>query len=124
MPNGNPRDRFFLSYPHDRFYWNGRERIRGTHFVIFSNRYIYIPCGGGQHGYARQMLGSGLCFLYVYYWHGAEYYIAVWILLNCIGISLEGVGSVISKIPVVKKLEVRQVYRSLGKSLYLKFEVR
>ena len=91
------------------------ERIRVTHFVIFSNRYIYIPCGGGQHGYARQLLGSGLCFLYVYYWHGAEYYIAVWILLNCIGISLEGVGSVISKIPVVKKLEVRQVYRPLDK---------
>ncbi|WAR18437.1 HHAT-like protein [Mya arenaria] len=71
----------------------------------FLKRYIYIPCGGSKEGFHRQVIGSLLCFMYIFYWHGAEYYILLFILLNYVGISLERIGSLLCTIPTFKHLE-------------------
>lgn len=59
----------------------------------FMKRYIFIPCGGSQHGFGYQLLGSVLCFLYVFYWHGAEYYLFLWCLINLFEVIFEQLGA-------------------------------
>lgn len=69
-------------------------------------RYIYVPCGGSREGFHKQVIGSLLCFMYIFYWHGAEVFILLFILLNYAGLVLEKIGSAICAIGVVKHLEV------------------
>ena len=91
----------------------------------FICRYIYVPCGGSRAGLHRQIIASLICFMYIFYWHGAEFYILMWIVLNYIGVSLEKVGSVLCSIPIVKYLEVNIFYITVESRYlelgYLKF---
>ncbi|KAL8560174.1 hypothetical protein ACOMHN_021669 [Nucella lapillus] len=68
----------------------------------FMTRYIFIPLGGSQAGLAYRLTGSILCFAFVYYWHGAEYYLFLWCVLNFVETSLEQVGGWLEKTDVVK----------------------
>ncbi|KAK3591607.1 hypothetical protein CHS0354_013790 [Potamilus streckersoni] len=75
----------------------------------FLKRYIYIPIGGSHAGRLRQFLGSVMCFLYIFYWHGAEHYIFLWTILNFLGVFLEVLGGIISELPVVKQFETEKL---------------
>ncbi|KAL3872849.1 hypothetical protein ACJMK2_036036 [Sinanodonta woodiana] len=75
----------------------------------FMKRYIYIPIGGSHAGRLRQFVGSVMCFLYIFYWHGAEYYIFLWTILNFAGVFLEVLGGIISESPLVKKFETEKL---------------
>ena len=59
----------------------------------FMKRYIFIPFGGSRAGLSRQILGSVLCFAYIFYWHGAEYYLFLWCVVNFVETGLEQVGA-------------------------------
>ncbi|KAK7107295.1 protein-cysteine N-palmitoyltransferase HHAT-like [Littorina saxatilis] len=70
----------------------------------FMKRYIFIPTGGSRAGLFRQVAGSVLCFAYVFYWHGAEYYLFLWCVLNFIETSLEQMGAWLEKTAIVKRV--------------------
>ncbi|XP_067681278.1 protein-cysteine N-palmitoyltransferase HHAT-like [Haliotis asinina] len=55
----------------------------------FLRNYIYIPLGGSQAGMLMRLLASMMCFLFIYVWHGEEYYLLLWSIANYIGCSLE-----------------------------------
>ena len=50
---------------------------------------IYIPVGGSQRGFLRQLLASMLCFSFVFFWHGVEVYLLYWALINWLGVVVE-----------------------------------
>ncbi|XP_045178562.2 protein-cysteine N-palmitoyltransferase HHAT-like [Mercenaria mercenaria] len=89
----------------------------------FLKRYIYVPCGGSQTGIRRQTIGSLLCFLYIFYWHGTEYDILLWVLLNFISVSLEKVGSVICSISIVKHIETDILSAAMVQRIHAFFSV-
>ena len=74
--------------------------------VYLFDRHIYVPLGGSQHGLMRQVLASFLCFVFIFLWHGAEFYLFVWTFLNYFGILLESMAAQVSAIPSVKAFEV------------------
>lgn len=43
-----------------------------------------------------RVFASLACFIFVFFWHGAEKYILVWTILNYLGIVLEGLGTSVS----------------------------
>ncbi|XP_013416439.1 protein-cysteine N-palmitoyltransferase HHAT [Lingula anatina] len=55
-------------------------------------RHIYIPLGGSRHGLFSQLLATAACFIFVYYWHGNEVYLAWWSILNFTGVVMEVIG--------------------------------
>ncbi|XP_076077671.1 protein-cysteine N-palmitoyltransferase HHAT-like isoform X1 [Mytilus galloprovincialis] len=63
----------------------------------FIKRYIYVPLGGSKGNTLQRLVCSASCFIFVFIWHGTEYYIFIWTLLNFIGISLEVFGSWVDK---------------------------
>lgn len=73
-------------------------------FVFF--RYIYIPLGGSRKGILRQLLGSAVCFAFIFWWHGAEWYLLYWCMANFVGICLETGGRLFSQLPRVVHWEV------------------
>ncbi|XP_017777846.1 PREDICTED: protein-cysteine N-palmitoyltransferase Rasp [Nicrophorus vespilloides] len=54
----------------------------------FLVKYIYIPTQYSQ-SYINKLFSSGLCFTFVYVWHGTQNYILIWTVLNFMGISVE-----------------------------------
>lgn len=80
-------------------------------FLFF--RYIYLPLGGSGANIIQKLLCSLGCFIFVYIWHGIEYYIFLWTLFNFIGISLETLGYWIDKQTAVCKFV----------SIYRKFKI-
>ncbi|XP_021353486.1 protein-cysteine N-palmitoyltransferase HHAT-like [Mizuhopecten yessoensis] len=82
----------------------------------FMKRYIYVPLGGSRSGMVRQFTGSVLCFTFVYYWHGSEYYAFLWTVFNFIGITLEALGGMLVQLPKIKDIQV-QIFYFLGKCL-------
>ncbi|KAK7463226.1 hypothetical protein BaRGS_00038211 [Batillaria attramentaria] len=70
----------------------------------FMKRYIFIPWGGSRAGFARQIQGSILCFVFVFYWHGAEYYLFLWCLFNFLEAILEQMGGLLEETAIVKRL--------------------
>lgn len=58
----------------------------------FLKRYIFIPAGGSRAGLLRQLSGSALCFAYIFHWHGGDFYLLLWCIVNYIETSLEHVG--------------------------------
>ncbi|XP_060577833.1 protein-cysteine N-palmitoyltransferase HHAT-like, partial [Ruditapes philippinarum] len=89
----------------------------------FLKRYIYVPCGGSQAGFLRQTLGSVLCFTYIFYWHGAEYYILLWILVNYMGIILEKIGSAICSIPYISHIEKNVLSAAMVQRIHSFFSI-
>ncbi|VDI61392.1 Hypothetical predicted protein [Mytilus galloprovincialis] len=71
----------------------------------FIKRYIYLPLGGSGANIIQKLLCSLGCFIFVYIWHGIEYYIFLWTLFNFIGISLETLGYWIDKQTAVCKFK-------------------
>ncbi|CAC5364454.1 unnamed protein product [Mytilus coruscus] len=55
----------------------------------FIKRYIYVPLGCSKGNTLQRLVCSASCFIFVFIWHGTEYYIFIWTLFNFIGISLE-----------------------------------
>lgn len=70
----------------------------------FMKRYIFIPLGGSHAGLSRQILGSVLCFAYIFYWHGAEYYLFLWCVVNFVETGIEQVGAWLEKTDTIKAL--------------------
>ncbi|XP_071800996.1 protein-cysteine N-palmitoyltransferase HHAT-like [Asterias amurensis] len=60
---------------------------RGLNSLLIST--IYIPVGGSQRGFLRQLLASMLCFSFVFFWHGVEVYLLYWALINWLGVVVE-----------------------------------
>ncbi|KAK2175409.1 hypothetical protein NP493_734g02048 [Ridgeia piscesae] len=73
----------------------------------FMKRHIYVPVGGSRHGLLRQIIASFLCFVFIFVWHGMNYGILIWTILNYLGILLEAMASQVSTIPSVKAFERR-----------------
>ncbi|XP_069119657.1 protein-cysteine N-palmitoyltransferase HHAT-like [Argopecten irradians] len=71
----------------------------------FMKRYIYVPLGGSRGGITRQFLGSVLCFSFVYYWHGSEYYAFLWTVFNFIGVTVEAIGAKLMTLQKVKDIQ-------------------
>jgi len=63
-----------------------------TGLYNFMKHHVYIPLGGSQKGFIRQLSASFLSFLFIWFWHGSEFYIMYWIALNFTTIILENVG--------------------------------
>ena len=74
------------------------------------DRHIYVPVGGSRHGLLRQIIASFLCFVFIFVWHGMNYGILIWTILNYLGILLEAMASQVSTIPSVKAFEVKSFY--------------
>ncbi|XP_053403137.1 protein-cysteine N-palmitoyltransferase HHAT-like [Mercenaria mercenaria] len=89
----------------------------------FLKRYIYIPCGGSQTGIRRQTIGSLLCFLYIFYWHGTEYDILLWVLLNFISVFFEKIGLAICSISIVKHIETDILSAAMVQRIHAFFSV-
>ncbi|XP_059148277.1 protein-cysteine N-palmitoyltransferase HHAT-like isoform X2 [Physella acuta] len=48
----------------------------------FMKTYIYTPLGGSTAGPIRRVLASGICFFFIYAWHGATKALFIWCLGN------------------------------------------
>ncbi|XP_063403798.1 protein-cysteine N-palmitoyltransferase HHAT-like isoform X2 [Mytilus trossulus] len=81
----------------------------------FIKRYIYVPLGGSKGNTLQRLVCSASCFIFVFIWHGTEYYIFIWTLLNFIGISLEVFGNWVNKHTAVFhfKTSMPAVYRRI-----------
>lgn len=69
-------------------------------------RHIYILVGGSRRGPVRRVIGTVLCFAFVYTWHGMWSNIFYWTLFNFVGIVAEAVGDRFVVHPFVRQLEV------------------
>ncbi|XP_076445674.1 protein-cysteine N-palmitoyltransferase HHAT-like [Babylonia areolata] len=68
----------------------------------FMTRYIFIPLGGSHAGLVYRVTGSVMCFAFVYYWHGAEFFLFLWCVLNFVETSLEQLGAWLEKTDIVR----------------------
>ena len=79
---------------------------------VFIRDHIYIPLGGSRHGLFWQLFASFCCFTFIYYWHGASYYLMVWSYLNWLGIMIEMVGRTMCRQErIIKHLSPVWMYR-------------
>jgi len=84
----------------------------------FIKRHLYIPLGGSHHGFFRQLLTSSMVYFFIYFWHGADYYIVLWTAINFTTINLETAGLLLWKKSWVKSLEKR-----MGPRMWRRFRV-
>eukprot|EP00794_Sanderia_malayensis_P017012 gene17012-18725_t len=73
----------------------------------FLKRYIYIPIGGSRSGLFRQILASFMCFAFVGYWHGGNERYFTWAITNWLGVTLEGIVTVVVSSKIVTTLRER-----------------
>ncbi|CAG5126654.1 unnamed protein product, partial [Candidula unifasciata] len=64
---------------------------------IFMKRCIFIPLGGSRRGVLKQLLISGLCFMFMIFWHSASRRIVIWGVVNYFICALETAGYRLSK---------------------------
>lgn len=71
----------------------------------FIVKYIYIPVRNylGTETIAWKTLASLVCFVFIYFWHGAEDFVFRWALLNFIAVTLEAIGKWIYVKPFVTR---------------------
>ena len=62
---------------------------------------------GQEGGLFRKILGSTFTFVYVYLWHGKQYFILLWSLFNYLAIVAEILASHIGSYPLYMNLENR-----------------
>jgi hypothetical protein len=54
----------------------------------------------------HQTAASFACFVFVYLWHGSEYYVFLWTLFNFVGVVVEQLSQMIVEIPAVYDVQV------------------
>ncbi|XP_041353207.1 protein-cysteine N-palmitoyltransferase HHAT-like [Gigantopelta aegis] len=93
----------------------------------FLKRYIYIPFGGSQAGMLKRLAGSLTCFVYIYFWHGAEFHLLLWSIFNFLGSAVELFAAWLEQTKPIVKLEtellspasVRRLHATLVVPLFL-----
>ncbi|XP_058790104.1 protein-cysteine N-palmitoyltransferase Rasp isoform X2 [Phymastichus coffea] len=60
----------------------------------FLLRYIYIPLNPMSD--CRKFVASIICFIFIYFWHGMQYFIFIWSFLNFSGILIEMIAKSLS----------------------------
>ena len=74
----------------------------------FMRDYIYLPVISLlPASLFFKLLGSAICFSFVYVWHGTMDFVLIWSLLNFLGITLEGVARALASHPTYLSLEER-----------------
>lgn len=73
-------------------------------FYHFLLRCIYIPA---LKQYNSKFIASFISFTFVYIWHGLDYYIFIWTLLNYIGLIIEIITTIAYK-QYLQKIEILQ----------------
>ena len=69
-------------------------------------RYIYLPIITSlPPSLMYKLMGSAICFSFVYLWHGTMDFILIWSILNFMGITLEGMARSIGTHPTYRSLE-------------------
>ena len=75
--------------------------------ICFIFRYIYGAFGGSRHGIVRQMFAYLCSFLFIFCWHGGEWYVFCWCTYNYLGISAEMLGKTfLPKTSIYNKVNV------------------
>ena len=54
----------------------------------------------------KRLAGSLTCFVYIYFWHGAEFHLLLWSIFNFLGSAVELFAAWLERTKPVKKLEV------------------
>ena len=65
-----------------------------------------MPLGGSKKGIGRQLVASAVCFSFIFWWHGGEWNLFYWSLVNFVGICLETGGRLFADIPRIVQWEV------------------
>ena len=77
--------------------------VLNPHFI---SRYIYLPIITNlPSSLIYKLLGSAVCFSFVFVWHGTLEFILIWSLLNFLGITLEGTARAVSTTASYKRIE-------------------
>ncbi|XP_061167009.1 protein-cysteine N-palmitoyltransferase HHAT-like [Saccostrea echinata] len=84
----------------------------------FIKRYIFFPLGGSESGVVRKTLASVACFVFVYVWHGSEYYVFLWTLFNFVGVIVERIAQGILEVPSVINIQRRYLTKEWIRRLY------
>ncbi|XP_077296557.1 protein-cysteine N-palmitoyltransferase Rasp [Arctopsyche grandis] len=63
---------------------------------------------------AVKCLASLLCFIFVFLWHGLQYFIFLWSMLNYLGIVLESIAKTISETKTCKRLTSKIFHTKLA----------
>ena len=84
-------------------------RVHVKLFTIFiCCSYIYLPVISTlPPGLVFKLLGSAICFSFVYVWHGTLDFVLIWSVLNFLGISLEAGARALAAHPRYRALEAR-----------------
>ena len=70
----------------------------------FMKKYIFIPFGGSRSGFVRMAFSSGVCFTFIYVWHGGMESLFYWCLGNYIVCLIEAVGVIVERSWIGRKL--------------------
>lgn len=67
---------------------------------LFIRRYLYDPCFKHTFpsSFLQKMMYTFLCFVFIFIWHGMNYPVFMWSLLNFCGIVIETIARSISKL--------------------------
>ena len=72
----------------------------------FMRDYIYLPIITSlPASLFFKLLGSAICFSFVYVWHGTMDFILRWSILNFLGITLEGMAKAVAATETYQRLE-------------------
>jgi len=72
----------------------------------FMRDYIYLPIIAFlPSSLFFKLMGSAICFSFVFVWHGTMDFVLIWSLLNFLGITLEGLARAVSVHPSYRTLE-------------------
>uniref|UniRef100_T1IPU2 Uncharacterized protein n=1 Tax=Strigamia maritima TaxID=126957 RepID=T1IPU2_STRMM len=91
-------------------------------YTFFTN-YIYVPVLGVNSSTFKKLIGTILCFTFVFLWHGATYTNFVWALLNYVEVTLEMITSAITRNNHVIKFEERWISPTWSRRLHGLFAV-
>ncbi|XP_064622425.1 protein-cysteine N-palmitoyltransferase HHAT-like isoform X2 [Lineus longissimus] len=86
-------------------------------FYSFITQHIYIPLGGSRMGTGKQLLAVSACFGYIYIWHGTEYHLFIWAVVNYAGVLLEIMGRSVSNFQSIRKIEARYLSNQMSRRL-------
>lgn len=91
-----------------------------TFIYMLLFRYIFKPIveGSLKKSLTGQILtrclGSSLCFMFVFFWHGAHYFILIWTIFNFAGIIIENIGRTISACDIYKSVIIKYAISNIA----------
>lgn len=88
-----PPPRCIACMPLYSYFW----RYFDPGMYMFIRLYLYLPLFQLRQNILLKVIGSLLCFTFVFFWHGMRWSIFVWTSLNFVGIILEMIGRRICK---------------------------